>query len=156
MDKYFLSTDFVNRGSERYWRRCPWHDVSFHYRCKHPGQFVGKAPKASFHLFKNRKMWTLNTSIEEFNWVCGAERADSAGSDVITSSLGYNTFDNPTFDHTHSQMNGNTTISYNGGWHCSQERYYRLNAAGNEGTNGWHYIIAPADGDSVVAAWCRE
>jgi hypothetical protein len=115
-----------------------------------PGQFVGKAPKASFHLFKTEDV-NSEYPIEEFNWVCGAERADSAGSDVITSSLGYNTFDNPTFDHTYSQMNGNTTICTTGADIAAKKGIIVFNAAGNEGTNGWHYIIAPADGDSVVA-----
>jgi serine protease AprX len=115
-----------------------------------PGQFVGKAPKANFHLFRTEDV-NSEYPIEEFNWVCGAERADSAGSDVISSSLGYNTFDNPVFDHTYSQMNGNTTICTIGADLAAKKGIIVFNAAGNEGTNSWHYIIAPADGDSVVA-----
>ncbi len=115
-----------------------------------PGQFTGKAPKASFHLFRTEDVAT-EYPIEEFNWVCGAERADSAGSDVISSSLGYNTFDNPTFDHTYSQMNGNTTMSTIGADLAAKKGILTFLAAGNEGTNSWHYLIAPSDGDSVVA-----
>jgi len=115
-----------------------------------PGQFIGKAPKANFHLFRTEDVAT-EYPIEEFNWVCGAERADSAGSDVISSSLGYNTFDNPTFDHTYSEMNGNTTMCTKGADLAAKKGIIVFNAAGNEGSNSWHYIIAPADGDSVVA-----
>lgn len=115
-----------------------------------PGQFIGKAPKASFHLFRTEEVAT-EYPIEEFNWVCGAERADSAGTDIISSSLGYNTFDNPTFDHTYSQMNGNTTMCTIGADLAAKKGIIVFNAAGNEGTNSWHYLIAPADGDSVVA-----
>ena len=105
-----LSTwDFVNRDTSVV------EDISHGMMCLStivaniPGQFIGKAPKASFHLFRTEDAAT-EYPIEEFNWVCGAERADSAGSDVISSSLGYNTFDNSTFDHTYSQTNGNTTM----------------------------------------------
>ena len=115
-----------------------------------PGQFIGKAPKAGFHLFRTEEVAT-EYPIEEFNWVCGAERADSTGSDVISSSLGYNTFDNATFDHTYAQMNGNTTMCTIGADLVAKKGMIVFNAAGNEGTNSWHYIIAPADGDSVVA-----
>src|SRR6185295_11454918 len=115
-----------------------------------PGQFVGKAPKASFYLFRTEDV-NSEYPIEEFNWVCGAERADSLGSDVISSSLGYNTFDNASFNHTYSQMNGNTALCTIGADLAAKKGMIVFNAAGNEGTNGWHYIIAPADGDSVVA-----
>lgn len=115
-----------------------------------PGQFVGKAPKASFHLFR-----TENTSseypIEEFNWVCGAERADSAGADIISSSVGYNFFDNAALDHTYNDMNGHTTICTIGADLGAKKGLIIFQSAGNEGNNGWHYLIAPADGDSVVA-----
>ena len=74
-----------------------------------PGQFVGKAPKASFHLFKTEDV-SSEYPIEEFNWVCGAERADSAGSDILSSSVAYNTFDNAAFNHSYADMNGNSTM----------------------------------------------
>jgi serine protease AprX len=115
-----------------------------------PGQFTGKAPKASFHLFRTEEV-SSEYPIEEFNWVCGAERADSLGSDVISSSLGYNTFDNASFNHTYSQMNGNTTLCTIGADLAAKKGMIVFNAAGNEGTSSWHYIIAPADGDSVIA-----
>ncbi|HEY9663210.1 MAG TPA: S8 family serine peptidase, partial [Allocoleopsis sp.] len=66
-----------------------------------PGQFIGKAPKASFWLFQTEDN-ASEYPIEEFNWVCGAERADSSGADVISSSLGYMTFDNASLNHTYA------------------------------------------------------
>lgn len=115
-----------------------------------PGSFVGKAPKANFLLFRTEDV-NSEYPIEEFNWVCGAERADSLGSDIISSSLGYNTFDNSTFDHTYSQMDGKTIMCTIGADLAAKKGIIVFNAAGNEGTNSWHFIIAPADGDSVVA-----
>lgn len=115
-----------------------------------PGQFIGKAPKASFHLFRTEDAPT-EYPIEEFNWVCGAERADSSGADLISSSVGYNTFDNSSFNHSYADMNGNTTMVTIGADLAAKKGLIVFESAGNEGSAGWHFITAPADGDSVVA-----
>ena len=115
-----------------------------------PGQFIGKAPKASFWLYQTEDN-ASETPVEEFNWVCGAERADSSGADVISSSLGYYDFDNASLNYTYSNMNGNTTISVRGADMAAKKGLIVFNAAGNEGGNSWRFIITPADGDSVVA-----
>src|SRR5215203_480032 len=115
-----------------------------------PGQFIGKAPKANFMLYRTEDA-TTEYPIEEFNMVCGMERADSAGADVISASLGYSEFDDASFDHTYTQMNGNATIAAIGADLAAKKGILFLNAAGNEGGAAWHYIITPADGDSVLA-----
>lgn len=115
-----------------------------------PGQFVGKAPQASFHLFRTEDV-NSEYPIEEFNWVCGAERADSAGADLISSSLGYFDFDNPVFNYTYQQMNGRSTICVKGADLAAKKGLLVFNSAGNEGSGAWRYIITPADGDSVIA-----
>ncbi len=115
-----------------------------------PGQFVGKAPKANFHLFKTEDV-ASEYPIETFNWVCGAERADSSGADIISTSLGYNTFDNPAFDFTYSDMNGNTTLCTKGADLAAKKGILVFAAVGNYGTAPWKFLAAPADADSVVA-----
>lgn len=115
-----------------------------------PGQFIGKAPKASFWLYQTEDN-TSEYPVEEFNWVCGAERADSSGSDVISSSLGYYDFDNASLNYTYSNMNGNTTIASTGADIAAKKGLLVFVAAGNEGNNSWHFLITPSDADSVVA-----
>jgi serine protease AprX len=115
-----------------------------------PGQFIGKAPKANFFLYRTEETAT-EYPIEEFNMVCGMERADSAGADVISASLGYFDFDNATFNHVYADMNGNTTLSAIGADLAAKKGILFVNAAGNEGNSAWHFIITPADGDSVLA-----
>lgn len=117
-----------------------------------PGTFVGTAPKANYWLFRTENAAT-ETPIEEFNWVCGAERIDSVGGDLISSSLGYYDFDAPfqAQSHTYADMNGNTTMPAIGADLAAQKGILVVNAAGNEGNNPWFRIITPADGDSVMA-----
>lgn len=115
-----------------------------------PGTMVGTCPKAKFYLFRTEDVFT-EYPIEEQNWVAGAERADSLGVDLITSSLGYSEFDDPYFNHSYTDLDGNTTIISRGADLAAKKGIIVTNSAGNSGTDSWHYIIAPADGDSVLA-----
>jgi len=115
-----------------------------------PGQFVGKAPQASFWLYQTEDN-TSEYPIEELNWSCGAEAADSAGADVISTSLGYTTFDNPSLDHTYADMNGNTTMAAIAADLAAKKGLLVFAAVGNSGSSTWHYLGTPADGDSVIA-----
>ncbi|MGE5106187.1 MAG: S8 family serine peptidase [Sphingobacteriales bacterium] len=114
-----------------------------------PGTLVGTAPKANCWLFRTEDAAT-EQPIEEYNWASGAEYADSVGTDIISSSLGYNTFDNISFNHTYADLNGNTTPCSIAADLAAKKGILVVNSAGNEGTNAWKYIIAPADGDSVL------
>jgi serine protease AprX len=115
-----------------------------------PGQFISKAPKANFMLYRTEDA-IPEYPIEEFNMVCGMERADSAGADVISASLGYSEFDDALFDHTYAQMNGNTTLAAIGADLAAKKGILFVNAADNQGDKPWHYITSPSDGDSVLA-----
>jgi serine protease AprX len=114
-----------------------------------PGQFVGSSPKADFYLFRTEDVNT-EYPIEEHNWVCGAEKLDSAGADVVSSSLGYTTFDNAVFNHTYADMNGRTTMAAIGASVAARKGMLIFNSAGNDGANSWHYISTPGDADSIV------
>jgi len=114
-----------------------------------PGQFVGSAPKASFYLYRTEDSGS-EFPIEEHNWVCAAERVDSAGGQIISSSLGYATFDDASLNHTYVDMNGDKTMAAIGADLAAQKGMLVVIAAGNEGQGTWKYIMTPADGDSVL------
>jgi subtilisin family serine protease len=114
-----------------------------------PGTFIGTAPKAGFYLFRTENVSSENP-IEEHDWVCGAERLDSAGGDVISSSLGYFRFDKSQLNHTYADMNGNITIAARGADLAAKKGILVVNSMGNEGTTSWKYLTTPADGDSVL------
>ena len=116
-----------------------------------PGVFMGTAPKTSFYLYRTEDVST-EYPIEEQNWVAGMERADSLGIDISSTSLGYFTFDNPIFNHVYAtEFDGNTTIAARGADYAAKKGIICVIAAGNEGSGAWHYIITPADADSVMA-----
>ncbi len=115
-----------------------------------PGQMVGTAPKANYWLLRSED-GPSEYIIEEYNWVSAAEFADSAGADIINSSLGYTIFDDPSHDHTYEDMDGNTTPITIGADLAVSKGMIVVNSAGNAGTSPWFYIGAPADGDSVFS-----
>ena len=114
-----------------------------------PGQLVGTSPDASFWLLRSEDVAT-EYIIEEYNWVSAAEFADSVGADIISSSLGYSTFDDSASSHTYADMDGNTTPSSIGADFAASKGMLVICSAGNNGNSSWHYISAPSDGDSVL------
>lgn len=120
-----------------------------------PGIMVGTAPDASFWLLRSEDTGS-EYLIEEDNWVSAAEYADSAGADIINTSLGYSTFDDNTQNHVYQDMDGNTTrISVAAGIAASKGMLL-VNSAGNLGNKEWKYISAPADADSVLTVGAVE
>jgi subtilisin family serine protease len=115
-----------------------------------PGQIIGTAPDASYWLIRTEDAWEGEYLLEEYNWVAGAELADSAGVDIITSSLAYTTFDNPAYSHSYSDLDGNTTPIARAGDIAASRGILVINCAGNEGESSWHHISTPADGDSIL------
>ena len=114
-----------------------------------PGQLVGSCPKAKFYLYRTEDAPT-EYPVEEQYWVAAAERADSIGVDVFSTSLGYTTFDNPVFNHTYADMNGKITIIAKANALAAKKGIISVVAAGNDGNNAWHFIGTPADADSIV------
>lgn len=117
---------------------------------KLPGLLVGSAPGASFVLFKTedsrRESWT-----EEYNWLAAAEYADSAGIDIINSSLGYMVFSDSTMNYSYSNMDGRTSRVAKAANLAFSKGLIVVNSAGNEGNSSWKYITTPADGLNVFA-----
>lgn len=146
-----LSTwDFVNREPSVTEDNAHGMQVFSTIAANIPGEFVGKAPKASFHLFRTEDVST-EYFIEEHNWVCGAERADSVGSDLISASVGYTTFDFPGFDHPYSHRNGNIALATIGADLAAKKGLLVFAAIGNIIDASTQFLSIPSDGDSVVA-----
>jgi serine protease AprX len=113
-------------------------------------QLYGTAYNASFILLRTEDAAT-EKQIEEANWLFGAEYADSAGVDVISSSLGYTQFDDPATSYTYQNMDGKTALSSRAAQIATETGMVVVVAAGNEGSSGWRYLSAPSDAASVLA-----
>lgn len=114
-----------------------------------PGSFVGTAPQADFLLYRSEDVRS-EYPVEEHFFASAAERADSAGTDLITVSLGYNRYDNSSFDYTYPQMNGRVSQIAQASVIASRKGIMVCVAAGNDGSGSWHYITTPGDADSVI------
>jgi subtilisin family serine protease len=120
-----------------------------------PGRLVGTAFGATFALGKTEDVVT-ETPVEMDYWQAGAEWADSLGADVISSSLGYSTFDSPYPSYTYADMNGRTTVVTLAAAEAARRGIVVVTAQGNAGSTSWHYLIAPADGDTVCAVGATD
>jgi len=105
---------------------------------------VGTAPDAKYYLFKTEAT-AYENPLEESLWVEAAEHADSLGVDIITTSLGYSTFDNPNYNYTYASLNGVTTYSSKGADVAFSKGIFIVTSAGNSGGSSWLYITTPAD-----------
>ncbi|MEZ0484485.1 S8 family serine peptidase [Fibrella aquatica] len=115
-----------------------------------PNQLYGPAFKASYVLLRTEVAATENP-VEEAYWLFGAEYADSIGVDVINSSLGYTTFDNPADNHTYADLTGNKTLVSRAATWAAEAGMVVVNSAGNEGNSAWRYVGAPADSPGVLS-----
>jgi serine protease AprX len=115
-----------------------------------PGTIVGTAPHAQYWLLRSEEAAT-EYIVEEYLWSCAAEYADSVGADLINSSLGYTTFDDPAQNHSYADMNGDIAPCTRAADYAASRGIVVVNSAGNSGSSSWFYIGAPADADSILS-----
>jgi hypothetical protein len=113
-------------------------------------KILGTAPFASYYLLRTEETGSETVS-EEYNWVSGAEFADSVGADLINSSLGYTKFDKNNGSYTYDDMNGKTALISRGANIAVSKGILVVNSAGNSGNDSWKYIGAPADAERVFS-----
>ncbi len=115
-----------------------------------PGKMIGTAPEASYLLVRTENEHS-ETRLEEISWIAGAEFADSMGVDIISSSLGYTTFDEKEFHFTQQMLDGKTTYITRAADMAVSKGIFVFNSAGNSGSSSWKIIGAPADGMNVIS-----
>ena len=118
-----------------------------------PGRLVGIARGASYLLAKTEDVRS-ETRIEEDNYVAALEWADSIGVDIVSSSLGYLTFDNG-FSYTASQLNGDVAVTSVAAESAAARGILVVTAAGNSGP-GFRSLVTPGDADSIITAGAED
>jgi serine protease AprX len=144
--------DFVNRDHDVYTNTSSSHGtwVLSTMAGYVENQYVGTAPDASYYLFITEDA-PFENPVEESYWVEAAERADSLGVDVINTSLGYTTYDNPNYNYTIADMDGNTAYITQGANMAFEKGMLLVNSAGNSGNDSWGIVGAPADAAGVLS-----
>ncbi|MBI5836017.1 MAG: S8 family serine peptidase [Candidatus Eisenbacteria bacterium] len=125
----------------------------------YPGRYLGAAYNARFILGKTEWVPT-ETPIEEDHWLAGVEWADSLGADLISSSLGYSTYDTTSIPPLaiYAQMDGRTRVSSRAANYAAARGIVCITAMGNDGGAIYpsNKVIAPADGFNVVSAGATD
>ncbi|MFH1502343.1 MAG: S8 family serine peptidase [Candidatus Eisenbacteria bacterium] len=109
-----------------------------------PGGIYGGSYNATFALAKTEKV-DEEIQIEEDYWVEAVEWADSLGADIVSTSLGYLDW------YTYEDMDGGTAVTTVAADMAAARGIVVVNSMGNEGAGAWRFMIAPADGDSVLS-----
>jgi len=113
------------------------------------GAMIGTAPEADYYLFRTEVV-SEEFPVEEDYWIAALEYADSLGVDIVTSSLGYFTFDDSTMNHTQEQLDGQTVPISRAADLAASRGIVLLNSAGNEGADSWRKIIFPGDAENII------
>jgi serine protease AprX len=114
------------------------------------GTYVGGAYKADYYLYLTEDI-SSEYRIEEFNWTFAAEKADSAGVQIINSSLGYNEFDDESMNYTKNQLDGLRAYITRAARMAIERGIIVVVSAGNEGGNSWQLVTPPADAEGIIA-----
>ncbi len=112
---------------------------------------IGIAPEAEFILCVTEDNAAENR-VEEYNWLLGAEFADSLGADIINASLGYNTFDIPEHDYTKDDLDGETSVVSLAASIAAKKGMIVVTSAGNSGRSGspGNLISHPSDAIDIL------
>ena len=113
--------------------------------------YVGGSAKATFMLYVTEHVPT-EFRVEEYLWAFAAERADSVGTDIISSSLGYSEFDDPAMDYNYFDLDGEHAAISKAAQFAFERGIVVVNSAGNRYIGSdWSRITPPADGANVLA-----
>ncbi len=112
--------------------------------------FIGTAPQASYLLLRSEDAAT-EFPIEEFYWAIAAEFADSCGVDIISSSVGYTTFDDAQYNYPRKALGNNSTWISQAAKLATDKGMMVVNSAGNDGNTKWKTVAFPADAADVLS-----
>lgn len=114
-----------------------------------PGRMIGTAPQASYLLIKS-EVSESEYPIEEDFWTAAVEYADSVGVDVISSSLGYFSFDADEVSYRHADLDGKTALISRAATRAAEKGILVFCSAGNEGNGEWQKITVPGDAPGIL------
>ncbi len=114
------------------------------------GAFVGTAPEAEFWLLRAEDTHTESLAEEDY-WAAAVEFADSVGADIVSSSLGYQEFDDKETNHKYYELDGKHALISKTASMLASKGIIHVNSAGNAGMGTWKKINFPADATDILA-----
>jgi subtilisin family serine protease len=113
-------------------------------------KYQGASTQAEYFLFRTEEHYTESPK-EIDNWVAAIEMADSLGLHIVSTSLGYTSFDEEQFNFAYSDMDGRSSRGAQAAAIATRKGMLLVIAMGNDGTRAWRYLSTPADADSVLS-----
>lgn len=114
-----------------------------------PQVLVGTAPEARYWLLRSEDQQT-EQPVEEDYWTMAAEFADSAGVDIISSSLGYSNYDGTDNDYRQRDLDGQTALISRSASMLASKGIILVSSAGNAGMGPWKKIEVPGDAIDIL------
>ncbi len=114
-----------------------------------PGIMVGTAPEAEYLLLRSEDAYSEQL-VEQDYWAAAVEYADSIGSDLVNTSLGYYAFDNPLHNYNYRHLDGKYTLISRQASMVADKGMVMVCSAGNSGAGSWKKITPPGDANNIL------
>lgn len=141
--------DFVNPEADIYAESSHGMCVLSCMAMNQPNVMIGTAPKASYWLLRSEDEYSEHL-VEQDYWAAAIEFADSVGVDVVNTSLGYYSFDDPTKDYRYRDLNGHYALMSREASKAADKGMVLVCSAGNSGAGSWKKITPPGDAENVI------
>ena len=141
--------DFVNADADLFAEQNHGMKVLSCMAVNHPHVMIGTAPEASYWLLRSEDDDT-EQPIEEDYWAAAIEFADSAGVDVVNTSLGYYAFDDAEANYRYRDLDGHTSLMSHSASMAAGKGMVVVCSAGNSGMGAWKKVTPPGDAEHVL------
>ena len=141
--------DFVNPEADIYAESSHGMSVLSCMAMNQPTVMIGTAPEASYWLLRSEDEYSENL-VEQDYWAAAIEFADSVGVDLVNTSLGYYSFDDPTKNYRYRDLNGHYALMSREAAKAADKGIVVVCSAGNSGSGSWKKITPPGDAENVI------
>ena len=141
--------DFVNPEADIYAESSHGMSVLSCMAMNQPNVMIGTAPEASYWLLRSEDEYSENL-VEQDYWAAAIEFADSVGVDLVNTSLGYYSFDDPAKNYRYRDLYGHYALMSREAAKAADKGIVVVCSAGNSGSGSWKKITPPGDAENVI------
>lgn len=141
--------DFVNPEADIYAESSHGMSVLSCMAMNQPNVMIGTASEASYWLLRSEDEYSENL-VEQDYWAAAIEFADSVGVDLVNTSLGYYSFDDPAKNYRYRDLNGHYALMSREAAKAADKGIVVVCSAGNSGSGSWKKITPPGDAENVI------